>query len=49
MPFIALIYAIPIVVIVWIIVTLRRIRSEHVMIQDKLEAIERLLQSSSPR
>ena len=40
-------YGIPIAVAVWIILTLRRIRSEHEMIRSRLESIERLLKGSS--
>ena len=40
-------YGIPIAVAVWIILTLRRIRSDHVMIQGRLEAIEQLLKGGS--
>jgi hypothetical protein len=42
------IYALPIVAVVWIIFTLRSIRSEFVLIQSKLESIERLLQRNPP-
>jgi hypothetical protein len=44
----AVIYVIPIVAVVWIIFTLRSIRSDFELIQSKLESIERLLQRNSP-
>jgi hypothetical protein len=43
----ALIYALPIAVAVWIVVTLRRIRSDMEVFRGKLEAIERLLQNNN--
>ena len=40
-------YGIPIAAVIWVILALRRIRSDHEMIRSRLEAIEQLLKGSS--
>lgn len=46
---IAIVYAVPIAIAVWAVLSIKRMRSDHEVFRNRLDTIERLLQNQPSR